>query len=86
LALCSKCDEAHNEITSESEIDINELNAEELTPVESKVLAKLLNDNCSCRIKVAVLDNIVPDLKQPDKYRLSASESPLPLLTTSSLK
>jgi len=35
LTLCSKCDYSENEISSESEIDLNELNAEELTPVEA---------------------------------------------------
>jgi len=36
LTLCSKCDYSENDISSESEIDLNELNAEELTPVEAK--------------------------------------------------
>jgi len=36
LTLCSKCEESDNEISSESEIDLNELNAEELTPIEAK--------------------------------------------------
>ena len=36
LTLCSKCDYSENEISSESEIDLDELNAEELTPIEAK--------------------------------------------------
>jgi len=35
LTLCANCDTSDNEISSESEIDLNELNAEELTPVEA---------------------------------------------------
>jgi len=74
LTLCSKCDEEDEEITSESEIDLTELNAEELTPVEQKALGKILKDNCFCRKRGAGQNAL--DLKEPDKYRLEANKSP----------
>jgi len=68
LTLCSKCNEEDEEITSESEIDLTELNAEELTPAEQMALDKILKDNCFCRKKAAGQNAL--DLEGPGEYHL----------------